>query len=218
MRDKVQPPAAEEEGEEDEDQEDEGEGQAAEGSQPKNRGGTTSLTAKQQHDLLKLVENGKTGKDAAAQLKISYDAAKRFLRAKAKTGELEKQTRAGKTGEGVAQQVAEQVFVEGVKRRALDSAREVIRAGDFSVENYKEDARRLGLGVDEFVARCVVFYKTNQPYIEQLSQERDALQVLVERLTDKLDPVPYRMAALLEMIRQGNEYESDEIDAFIFGG
>lgn len=217
MRDRVQPPATEDKEEEDEDQEDEGGEPAPDGAQPKNRGGTTSLTAKRQHDILKLVASGKTGKDAAAQLKLSYDAVKRFLRAKTKAGELEKQTQAGQTGEGVAKQVAEQMFVEGVKRNALERAREVIRTGDFAVEGYKEDARLLGLSVDEFLARCVVFYKTNQPYIGQLHQERDALQSLVERLTEKLEPVPYRLACLLEMIRQGNEYDSDEIDVFLFG-
>lgn len=172
--------------EEPEEDESEPEDQGEDEGEQRRRGRTTTLTEQQQKDILYLFTKGKTKLDIAGELKVDYDKVKRFLRGKEPPGGAAAAAVTGKGAEQTAAAVAQKKFMQVTQGAALEASTEMATIGTFVWENYREDARLLGLDITEYLVRAVTFYKSQREHIEQLLDEKAVLEKLVERLTEKL--------------------------------
>jgi hypothetical protein len=191
----------------------EDQGEKPEPEQQRPKSGQTMLTPEQQKKAKELLALGTLSKrQIAGELQVPYDRIKRFLKDE-EPGEG--QAVKGDAVERTATAVAVGKFLQVTKGAAIEVANEMATIGTFVWENYREDARLLGLEVTEYLVRAITFYKSQREHVEELLQENRHLVDLVERQRKMLSPVPYRMAALLEMIRRGDDFDLDEIDAFV---
>lgn len=209
-REKPKKAPAEQEGHEGEEKD-----QDQEEEEQRQRGRTTTLTEEEQKNILYLFSKGKIKLDIANELGIPYDKVKRFLRGKEPPGGAAAAAVTEKGAEQVAAVVAQKKFMQVTTGAALEASTMMAEIGTFVWETYREDARLLGLDVTEYLVRAVTFYKTQREHIEQLLEEKRGLEDLVERQRKLLAPVPYRLVALLEMIRRGDDFDELEIDAFL---
>ncbi|MEW5759299.1 MAG: hypothetical protein AB1779_00865 [Candidatus Thermoplasmatota archaeon] len=181
----------------------------------------SKLTEEDKGKILLLHSEGKSDNAISKELKIAYHLVHRFLekvRSEKEGGEGKRGAPAGLKAEKVAEKVASDKFVELTKTEATEVSSDIVGLGSFVYENYTSIARSRGLEVSEYLAMATKFYENYKDMIAKLEEEKKSQEEIIKKLTEYLEPIPYRFEALITMMKAGKIYTRKEFDSFLWGG
>lgn len=129
----------------------------------------------------------------------------------------------GKVPKVLTKEAKDSIIVSTAKEIANDAKEtheEIIRIGKYIYGNCLERARSRGITLEEYIEQTVVFHTNYSGLIEEMEEKIKKQRDIIDKLTKFLNPVPYRMAIIEEMVKQegrkdGRIYSDQDIEKYL---